>query len=509
MRLTFEQNAQILGKEVFLHRRFVAGTFVAVTALATIAGLFWPRDYQSTAMIMVNNKRLIDPLLKGAAYQPDVGRQRAHIAEDLIKSRAILLPAMATAGFFSANPSAQAKTAMLRSVRAQTTVMELGKNLIQVSYKNRDPQRAYHLTAAMVGQFIGQDRTSALGQAQQAYHFLSSEVASYRKRLRTEAGEIHALKAHTLDADPSFARYERRHARNLRATYDKTMIEIREDQARMHALEKQLTGASRSNSIVAQESLDRSRLINDESELSRLRVYYRKTYPGVQVLQGEVGRLRKRLAALNAKEKRLHPAAQSFLVSVGHGGFYRKLEHQLDRTQAQVATLDAQARESHRLLMMQMAALKDEQGASPVAALLRDYRVDEGALNGLLKRREEAQVSLNLDRQRRQLSFRVYEPANVPAEPIGPPFSLFVMGGAILGLILPIGLLHGRTQMDARVRAETVIPDTLSLPLIAVVPHLYAPSESLAARRNVHWLGILVIGVVFVVVSILMSGKNL
>ncbi len=509
MRLTLEQNARILGKEIFLHRRFVAGTFVAVTALATIAGLFWPRAYQSTAMILVNNKPLIDPLLKGAAYQADVGHERTRIAEDLIKSRAVLLPAMARAGFFGVNASPQAKTTMLRSVRAQTTVMDLGKNLIQVSYKNRDPQRAYHLTAAIVAQFIGQDRMAAVGQAQAAFGFLNKEVASYRQRLRTEAGDIRALNAHTIDANPTFARYARRHARNLRATYDKATIEIREDQARMRALEQQLTGASRSNSIVAKESLDRSRLIHDESELARLRVYYRDTYPGVRALNGEIGRLRKSLNTLNAEEKRAHPSQQDFVVAVGHGGFYRKLEHQLDRTQAQVATLDAQAQESHRLLMMQMAALKDEQGASPVAALLRNYRVDQNALTSLLKRREEAQVSLNLDRQGQQLSFRVYEPANLPAEPIGPSLPLFIIGGVLLGLLLPIGLLHGRAQMDARVRAEGVIPETLRLPLIAVVPHLYAPSESVATRRNVHWLGIVTLGVVFLVVGILMSGKNL
>ena len=58
MRLTFEQNAHILGKEAFSHRRFVAGTFIAVTAIATMTGILWPKTYQSTSMILVNNKRL-------------------------------------------------------------------------------------------------------------------------------------------------------------------------------------------------------------------------------------------------------------------------------------------------------------------------------------------------------------------------------------------------------------------------------------------------------------------
>ncbi|MHB1565358.1 MAG: hypothetical protein ACYCXG_01350 [Acidiferrobacter sp.] len=509
MRLTFEQNAQILGKEAFSHRRFVAGTFIAVTVLATIAGVVWPRDYDSTAMILVNNKRLIDPLIQGAAYQPDVGQQRARISEDLIRSREVLVPAMIEAGLYANKPSPRQQADMLKNVRSRTSVMEVGKNLIRVSYRDTNATRAYALTKAMVAQFIGQDRKSALGQAQEAYSFLNAQVVSYRHRLMSEAAEIARLKANTLDASASFAGYERRHINHLQAAYDKSEIELRADQARARVLGQELTGQGHNNSLIAKESLDRSRLIADEAQLSKLSVYYRSTYPGVQILRREVKDLRTRLAALQAKEKALHPGHQILAFAVGTGGFYQHLEAELDNTQAHVATLEAEAAESRHLLATQTGALKDVEGASPVAALLHDYRTNQQTLDGLLQRREQAQVSLNLNRERQALSFRVYEPANLPAVPLGPPFALFVIGGIVLGIILPFGLLYGRNQMDARVRAEAVIPETLNLPLLASVPHLYAPSESLAARRNVHWLGVLVFSVLFIVISIVIAGKNI
>lgn len=509
MRLTFEQNAHILGKEAFSHRRFVAGTFIAVTAIATMTGLLWPKAYQSTSMILVNNKRLIDPLIKGAAFQPDVGQQRAKIAQDLITSREVLVPAMTKAGFFKKNMSAGRKAELVKSVRANASVMDLGKNLISVSFKDRNPTRAYHLTQAVVNQFIGQDRLSAMQQAQSAYSFLNQEVASYRHRLTRESAEIKKLKANTLDANQTYARYERRRISRLRAAYDKSRIELKEDQGRVRVLEQELTGHGQNNSILAQEGLDRSRLIADEAQLQKLRLYYRRTYPGIQVLSGEVRTLRAKLAALTAKEKALHPGSQPFAFAVGSGRFFQKLEHELDNTQARVATLQAEATETQQLLKSQMANLRDSEGSSAVSTLLRNYNVNQETLNGLLKRREQARVSLNLNKQRQSLSFRVYEPANLPAEPIGPPFALFVIGGIVLGLVLPFGLLYGRTQMDARVRAEAVIPETLNLPLLAVVPHLYAPSESLTARRSVHWLGVLVFSVLFIAVSIVLSGRNI
>ncbi len=509
MRLTFEQNAHILGKEAFAHRRFVAGTFIAVTALATITGLLWPRAYKSTSLILVNNKRLIAPLIKGAAYQPDVGQQRAKIAQDLITSREILMPAMAKVGLLKKSMSPRKTAGILASVRSNASVMDLGKNLISVSFKDTDPLRAYHLTQAVVAQFIGQDRHAALAQAQGAYTFLNQEVASYRHRLAREGAEIKKLKANTLDADHTFARYERRRIAHLRMAYDKGRIELKEDEGRVRALEHELTGHGRTNSIIAQEGLDRSRLIADEAHLQKLQLYYRRTYPGIQTLMSEIHGLRTKLAHLTAREKVLHPGQQPFAFAVGSGRFFRKLEHELDETQARVATLQAETMESQALLRTQMKALHASQGSSAVSTLLRDYAANRQTLNGLLKRRGQARVSLNLNKQQQALSFRVYEPATRPIEPIGPPFRLFVIGGIVLGLILPFGLLYGRSQMDARVRAEAVIPETLNLPLLAVVPHLYAPSEALSARRSVHWLGVLMFSVLFIAVSIVLSGRTL
>ncbi|MDA8190804.1 MAG: hypothetical protein M0Z68_04875, partial [Gammaproteobacteria bacterium] len=298
MRLTFEQNAHILGKEAFAHRRFVAGTFIAVTALATITGLLWPRAYKSTSLILVNNKRLIAPLIKGAAYQPDVGQQRAKIAQDLITSREILMPAMAKVGLLKKSMSPRKTAGILASVRSNASVMDLGKNLISVSFKDTDPLRAYHLTQAVVAQFIGQDRHAALAQAQGAYTFLNQEVASYRHRLAREGAEIKKLKANTLDADHTFARYERRRIAHLRMAYDKGRIELKEDEGRVRALEHELTGHGRTNSIIAQEGLDRSRLIADEARLQKLQLYYRRTYPGIQTLMSEIHGLRTKLAHL-------------------------------------------------------------------------------------------------------------------------------------------------------------------------------------------------------------------
>jgi len=509
MRLTFEQNAHILGKEAFSHRRFIAGTFIAVTALATIAGLMWPKAYQSTSMILVNNKRMVNPLEKGAAYQPDVGQQRAKIAQDLITSREVLMPAMATAGFFTQKTSAREKAGLLKSVRSNATVADLGTNLISVSFKDRNPARAYHLTKAVVAQFIGQDRASALRQATEAYAFLNQEVASYRERIRSETQELKKLKADTLDANQTYARYQRRRVADLQAAYDKSQIELKEDQGRVRVLEQELTGQGQNNSLLAQGGLDRSRLIADEAQLQKLRLYYRDTYPGIQALKSEIRTLRGKLTRLSAQEKTLHPGQKSLTFAVGSGQFFNNLEHEFNDTQAHVATLQAEAKESQQLLKAQLATLHNSEGSSAVSTLLRDYNVNQQTLDGLLRRREQARVALNLNKRQQALSFRVYEPANLPAEAISPPLAFFVIGGIILGLVLPFGLLYGRTQMDARVRAEAIIPETLNLPLLAVVPHLYAPSESLTARRSVHWLGVLMFCVLFIAISIVLSGRSI
>ena len=129
--------------------------------------------------------------------------------------------------------------------------------------------------------------------------------------------------------------------------------------------------------------------------------------------------------------------------------------------------------------------------------LFRVYDSTREVYQDLLKRRENARVSMDLDAEHRTFTMRVQEEAEVPAT----ASSLRLMHISIIGLILavavPIGLLFGIVKFDRRVRMPQQIERLAHVPLLVSIPFEPGRYRSLSRRRDLKVA--LLIGGVFVV----------
>ena len=89
----------------------------------------------------------------------------------------------------------------------------------------------------------------------------------------------------------------------------------------------------------------------------------------------------------------------------------------------------------------------------------------------------------------------------MPTQPTGMSFMHIMAGGLLLGLAVPLGLLFIGLQLDPRLRVSGQLIQQHKLPLLGVVPHFYAPSETLATRREVQQLALVFAGTIAVLVS--------
>src|SRR3546814_6719110 len=87
---------------------------------------------------------------------------------------------------------------------------------------------------------------------------------------------------------------------------------------------------------------------------------------------------------------------------------------------------------------------------SSLAELTRDYEVNRDLYQDLLKRRENARVSMNLDAERRGLSFRIQEPATVPLRPSGLRLLHVAGAGLVFAVVAPLALLFGLIKQIGR-----------------------------------------------------------
>ena len=107
---------------------------------------------------------------------------------------------------------------------------------------------------------------------------------------------------------------------------------------------------------------------------------------------------------------------------------------------------------------------------SQLAELSRDYEVNRDLYQDLLKRRENARLSMNLDAEQSGLTFRIQEPARVPARGNGLRLMHVAAAGLAMAIFAPLVLLVLYVKFDPRVRSTAQIEQKASLPVLGTVP---------------------------------------
>ncbi len=129
------------------------------------------------------------------------------------------------------------------------------------------------------------------------------------------------------------------------------------------------------------------------------------------------------------------------------------------------------------------------------AELTRDYDVNRDVYQDLLKRRENARVSMNLDAEQRGLTFLIQNPAVMPLEPSGLRFLHFGVAGLGLSLAIPFGLLFALVRFDPRARSAEQLERVTGFNVLATIPFYPTPRDRRRERLNNLLLMLIVAGV--------------
>lgn len=507
MSLSLEQNAKILIADAIAHRRKIFLAFVCIVVAAVLVGTMWPQKYISSGTIIVDERNIIQPLMQGAAYPTQVV-DTAKIAQEIMHSRKIMNQVADHAGWADAQASTVERERIMARLRKQTKVTNEGGNLIRVTYEDSDPERAFKTTKKLVDLFIAETAGSKIRESQSAFNFIDAQVKEYQAKLKATDEKLKEARDGVVEPRESGEARGLSRIDSLQSTLQQTSSDLKEAHMKKASIEKQLAGEMQSAQVFARERAQRARLAEYQSQLDALRMTYQDTYPDVVRLKAEVAEMKKALAKAEA-DRPAHVGAQTLMSEESATALYQQLRQDMSQTETQIQMLQARMDETTRLVEAERERNRKLYGGATLAELMRNYEVNQTILDDLLKRRESARVSMSLDRDSHGLSFRVHDEASMPAAPSGPPLIQFAIGGLLLGVLVPMGLLYAFNQMDTRVRSDGVIADKLKLPVAGVVPHLSTPKETLAISRSLQWVGVLVGSVVFIVISIIWSGNSL
>ena len=465
----------VLLKEARKRAVAIAATFTVIMLLTLFVGLqVIPRSYTSSTTILAQDSDIIQPLLEGRAVPTGVS-DRAGRARQIVYSSRVLERILQVGGWDAGNLSPVQRDKLMEDIRNNTTISAPRGDLVQIDYRDSDPERAHRVATAFGDIFIEETLAAKARESREAYEFIDKQVNEYHAKLTSAEQNLQDYRSRNADAQPGSATDVHSRIAALRGQVEQARMALLEHESREGAIASQLSGESAVTAVRTRENLFNTQLIELRAELDRLMLTYTERHPDVVRVRHQIEDVQR--ALVEEQQRR------------ASGGSPRTEEAQLNPLYNELRSQQAQARREAAAIRSRMGVAQSLLGEeldrsrriaaseSALAELTRDYEVNREIYQDLLRRRENARVSMGLDQENRGLTLRVQDPATMPLRPTGLRFMHIAAAGAALAVGLPIGLLFLLARFDPRVRSPRRIQQRTGYQLLTVIPAYPTPRE--------------------------------
>ncbi len=505
MKLNAEQYVRLLINEGFQHRKAVVVLFSVISIFFVALGMLWPKQYTSSTTILVEDKKIIQPLMQGAAVTTDVA-DRARVFKDVIFGRKNMSQILEATGWLQNNPTPADQEKIIENLIRRTKITNIGRDLIKIEYKDSNPERALKTTKKYADLFITESLAAKAAESKAAFDFIDQQTEEYHQKLVKAEDQLKDFRSANLETRPGSDADIGSRLSNLQLKIEQTTQDLNELLIKKKSIESQLSGEAEVATVLSREGQYRARIGELQSQLDTLRLSYQDSYPDIIHIKHQIQDLNEAIAEDRQRREAAKAAGKITIDdTVINNPMYQQLKRELSQTKINIDTTTARLAEAKRELQMEIDLGKRVHGGeATLAELTRDYQVNRDIYQDLLRRRETARVSMNLDQERQGLNIKVQEPAVLPIQPSGFRFVHFILVGFFLGLGVPIGLLYAKIELDPRIIISSAITDKCKLPLLAEVPHLWSADEARTVERSLAWQYLAVVGTI-VSIAVLIS----
>jgi len=502
MQYSIEELIKLVINESILRRKLLLVLFVVIGLSVLAAGSVWPKKFTSSAVIYVDDRNIIQPLMQGTAVATEQ-RDHARNAREIILGNQILKNVLEGIGDLESNPTPIEVENLIDSIRNKTVIRNVGQNLIKIEYQDSNARRSFIAVKRMAALFIEAGKEEKVEESRAAYEFIEKQTVEYLQKLTDVDNKLKEFHANNPDARPGSQNEIASRINSLQGRIETARLELREAEIRKISLQDQLSGEAAITISQSKEGQYRARIANLRSEMETLLLTYTDTYPDVVRHRHQIEDLEQALEQEIIKREESIRAAKSegktYLdQQIVMNPIYQTLRTNLSETETQIATLNARVKEMNNVLESEYDKLKRiQEGEALMQDLTRDYQVNQEIYQDLLKRRENARVSRSLEAESQGLSFKILEPATLPLRPTGLRFMHFAALGILGGLVGPIMLIYMLVQLDPRVRSSAAIesmnPDYA---VLATIPQYKEINETQHLKKDLVLFSVVFISMI-------------
>lgn len=543
-------------------RRLMVAVFAGVLTLFVALALFLPPTYESSGTILIEQQDVPNDLVRSTVS--GYADQRIQMVRQQVMTTENLLPLIERHGLYQAERRTRPREVLLERMRDAITFRTIAADVIDprsgsptkatiafsLGFQSDSPAVANRVAGDLISLFLSQNIARRQQIAADTTEFLDDEARRLDATITKLEADIASFKEQNMNELPERAQLNVQLVQRAESELRELNTRIRTLGQQTVYLEAQLAQTSPNAgaySPTGQRILSTSeRLKYLHAEYARASALYADTHPDVLRLRreiaslegtaapsGEAGELWNELVAARAEleqsrdrysndhpdvvrferlveslERRiaaLPETAPAVLPSVEPDNpAYIELRAQLDAARNEREAL----REERSALQTQLEDLQASVARAPMIerdyeALLRELGNAQLRYGQVRQKQMEAQLSQNLEEERKAERFTLIEPPIAPSLPSSPNRVLVLVLGLALAIAGAVGAAFLREVTDATVRGRKDLAELLGVPPLAVIPRMLTKNDlAVAARRRKYVVAAAIGAVVFAAILV-------
>jgi polysaccharide chain length determinant protein (PEP-CTERM system associated) len=449
-------------KDTWQHKSLACLMFVVISMSVLFVSLNWPKMYVSTAVVEVDEQNILTPLLEGSAIATSI-KNHARNAGQIIFNKYAMEQIFELLSTEVNHLSDKKKAHYWDDIKGNTTIQNIGSNLIEISYRSADPERARLLAESLTQLFISESVNEKKRESEGAFSFIAGQADDYHKKLLHSENALKEFRSDNLGADPASSTVVNDRILELQRSIEQSGLAINEAQIRMENIDAQLSGEAEVSAHLTREGQLQGRISGLQTQMDVLRMSYLDSYPDIVIIKDQIASLKVSMSNVG----KTNDYKISYMQDSNLNPLFQQLRAKRSQFKTELAALKTRRKETRQLLSDEKDRARQINNAVAVyAQLTRDYQGNQALYHKLLKQRESARVSMNIDIANQGLTLKIKEHAAIPLNPVGLRFIHFAIVGLIGALLAPLGLLFLLSTIDARFKSVATLKGIQGLPVL-------------------------------------------
>ncbi len=432
--------------------------FLLVLITAAVVTYFQPRVYQSSVFIevrsMAANPRIFGP---GDPNIPIHDPQLAPTVFQVVKRTSILYPVVDDLKLqekWSKEGGRLTREQCFELLRKQIQVEEIrNTDLLQISVYDRDPKEAAAIANKIVSVYQDKRVEEEKQIMNRAVSTMNEEVTKQQKKVDEASAEVARIrdKEHIVDLNPEG---QEDTITPLNSVVMKQESEVNDAETRVAALQTQLKEVENLKGDELMRMLPTLH-IDDPTILKILPAYQDTIAVEAQMLNSGLGENHPSVKALRATKD----------------VYQRQLKEQVAIVRSALEKNLKAAETTRDEFKKQLDALNQKQLTSKTLnasyARAKSNYIKEKLLLDSVRMRSQTQT---MELAMPKVAISVKEPAEAPDKPALPRVGLNLALGALVGLVLGLGLAFFIEYLDMSVKTMEDVEKLLGVPVLAIIP---------------------------------------